>query len=134
MGPYLDFASYMALVDESLFDVKGKDDKPSWRKLPSGRKRVAYRKFVMGLVFLGVFVTQGGKYNFAVSLEDWFAQKSLFYRYVYLRHCSLLVLMPVQHRFHTILRCHRESQILCHLDPHRRRKYSHWKWILWVRY
>lgn len=84
VGPYLEFASYASLIDESLFSSKGKKEaKSSGRRIPSGRKRVAYRKMLIGLAFLGMYVTQIGTFNFAVSLQDWFLQKGLLYRYAF---------------------------------------------------
>lgn len=50
--------------------------------MPKGRKRVAYRKLVVGLAFLGLFVTQSGSFSYGEALKDWFLQKSLLYRYV----------------------------------------------------
>lgn len=77
VGPYLDYASYVSLIDESLF----KSAKPMRRAIPDGRKRVAYRKMLMGLVFLGLFVVLGPSYSFAIALTPWFAKQSLLYRY-----------------------------------------------------
>ncbi|KAL5508428.1 ALE1 [Sanghuangporus vaninii] len=91
VGPYLDFASYSSLVDETLFTTKKGKEKAitsGSRRVPSGRKRVAYRKMFVGLVFLGLFVTQGGKFNFAVSLQEWFVRKSLLYRLVFIQFCG----------------------------------------------
>jgi lysophospholipid acyltransferase len=48
--------------------------------MPIGRKRVAYRKMIEGLVFLGAFVTQYGSYNFSRALEPGFAAKPLLVR------------------------------------------------------
>jgi len=49
VGPYLDFAEYTALIDESLF--KGAEGKmKSGRAVPAGRKRVVYWKMVSSLV------------------------------------------------------------------------------------
>ena len=81
VGPYLDYAEYTALVDESLFAAANGRTKPG-RAIPSGRKRVAYRKLVIGLVFLGLFIVFGGSCNFAVALTPWFASKGLVYRCV----------------------------------------------------
>lgn len=74
-------------MNETLFSSKkGKEKEgangsmPSGRRVPKGRKRVAYKKFVIGLAFLGLYVTQGGTFNFGVSMENWFLQKSLLYR------------------------------------------------------
>lgn len=80
VGPYLDYASYTSLIDESLFKSV-ESTTPMRRAIPDGRKRVAYRKMVTGLVFLGLFVALGSSYNFAITLTPWFAEQTLFYRY-----------------------------------------------------
>jgi lysophospholipid acyltransferase len=51
------------------------------RKLPRGRKRVAYMRMFMGLLYLGLFVVFGAKHNFSAALESWFAQKNVLVRY-----------------------------------------------------
>lgn len=51
------------------------------RKLPPGRKRVAYFKMFMGLVYLGLFVVSGGKLSYATALTPWFAAQPLIMRY-----------------------------------------------------
>ncbi|KAH8113294.1 MBOAT-domain-containing protein [Phellopilus nigrolimitatus] len=90
VGPYLDFASYASLIDESLFSTKkGKEkETPGERRIPKGRKRVAYRKLLVGLAFLGLYVTQIGKFNYSVSLQEWFAKESLLYRIIYIQLCG----------------------------------------------
>lgn len=89
VGPYLEFAEYMNLIDGTLFKPLEKIDEEKrasatipGRLVPRGRKRVAYRKMVMGLVYLGLFVVLGGKYNFSIGVQDSFVQRSLLYRYV----------------------------------------------------
>ena len=77
VGPYLDLAEYRSLISESAFEP-GKDK--TARKLPSGRKRVAYTKMFLGLLFLGIFVVLGGQNNFSTALTPWFASQSLFKR------------------------------------------------------
>lgn len=49
-------------------------------RIPTGRKRVAYRKMLEGLVWLGLFVTFSGQFNFGVALQPWFLTKALWYR------------------------------------------------------
>ncbi|KAK0242261.1 endoplasmic reticulum protein [Armillaria nabsnona] len=78
VGPYLDFVDYMELITEKLYEGHVKEN--AKRNLPSGRKRVAYRKMVEGLVYLGIFVLLGAKYNFATILTPWFAEQSMWYR------------------------------------------------------
>ena len=80
VGPYLDYASYASLIDQSLFKSV-ESAKPARRAIPDGRKRVAYRKMLMGLVFLGLFVILGPSYNFAIALMPWFAEQTFLYRY-----------------------------------------------------
>ncbi|KAF8632427.1 hypothetical protein AX17_004868 [Amanita inopinata Kibby_2008] len=81
VGPYLDYPEYNDLIHETTFkNPEVRDKANSCRLLPNGRKRVAYRKMVMGLVYLGTFVALGGSNNFSVILTPWFASKSLLYR------------------------------------------------------
>ncbi|KAF8121318.1 MBOAT, membrane-bound O-acyltransferase family-domain-containing protein [Boletus edulis] len=79
IGPPLDYASYISLIDESLFK-SAELTKPMRRAIPDGRKRVAYRKMLMGLVFLGFFAALTPSYNFTTTLTPWFAKQSLLYR------------------------------------------------------
>ncbi|KAJ3485015.1 hypothetical protein NLI96_g5245 [Meripilus lineatus] len=86
VGPYLEYAEYMKLVDGSLFKLTDKADaqSKSWfsgrRMVPNGRKRVAYWKMLMGLIFLGLFVVFGGNSSFSASLGGEFLKKSLLTR------------------------------------------------------
>ncbi|KAF7331726.1 Lysophospholipid acyltransferase [Mycena kentingensis (nom. inval.)] len=89
VGPYLDFAGYMELVNETVFKkltVKGKGG----RNIPDGRKRVAYRKMALGLAYLGVFVVVGGHWNFALTLTPWFVKQSMMMRIVILQFCGMM--------------------------------------------
>lgn len=71
----------MSLVEGTAFkSVKAEDSRENGRLVPRGRKRVAYRKMVTGLVFLGLFVVFGGQYNYGNTIKDWFADYNLFYR------------------------------------------------------
>lgn len=81
VGPYLDFVDYLDLVHDKSFqgqDVKGKNG----RNLPPGRKRVAYRKMVKGLLWLGFFILFGPNYTFSAALRPEFLAKSFWMRSV----------------------------------------------------
>ena len=83
VGPYLDFPEYMELINETMFQhAHVKDTLKAGHRLPAGRKRAAYTKMVMGLIYLGAFVVLGGKYNYSISLTDEFAKMPLLKRYV----------------------------------------------------
>ncbi|KAI6004231.1 MBOAT, membrane-bound O-acyltransferase family-domain-containing protein [Pisolithus albus] len=83
VGPYIDYASYSSLIDGSLFKSANPEPKNAPRRaIPSGRKRVAYRKMVIGLLFLGAFVVLGPKYHFGIALTPWFLSQGLLKRRV----------------------------------------------------
>ncbi|KAF8164820.1 endoplasmic reticulum protein [Crassisporium funariophilum] len=81
VGPYLDYSEYMELINETAFQhahIKAKV-KPG-RRLPPGRKRAAYTKMLLGLIYLGAFVLYGGKYNYSVALDPAFELQPLWKR------------------------------------------------------
>ncbi|KAL4075636.1 MBOAT, membrane-bound O-acyltransferase family-domain-containing protein [Scleroderma yunnanense] len=83
VGPYIDYVSYMSLIDGSLFKTApGEAKSPSRRAIPDGRKRVAYRKMLAGLVYLGLFVVLTPKFRYEAFLTPWFSTLSLFQRIV----------------------------------------------------
>ncbi|KAG8218294.1 MBOAT, membrane-bound O-acyltransferase family-domain-containing protein [Butyriboletus roseoflavus] len=89
VGPYLDYASYTSLIDESLFKSV-QSTTPMRRAVPDGRKRVAYHKMLIGLVFLGLFVALGPSYNFAIALTPQFAEQNLFHRIIVFQFCGFI--------------------------------------------
>ena len=81
------YSDYSSLVDGLLYKGIAKEDESKrtavagpGKLVPRGRKRVAYRKLVTGLIFLGVFVAFGGTWHYGVALSDWFAQQGLLHR------------------------------------------------------
>ena len=82
VGPYLDFAEYMEVINETMFQhANVKATLKAGRNVPPGRKRAAYTKMVMGLFFLGMFVVFGPTYGYTISLKPDFVEKSLLHRY-----------------------------------------------------
>lgn len=82
VGPYSEYTSYLAVVNETSFiTAKGKEkENTSGRRVPSGRKRIAYSKMTTGLLFLGAYVFLIGRFNFTVVLDDWFVTRSFLFR------------------------------------------------------
>ena len=71
------------MINETMFQhAHVKATLQAGRRLPPGRKRAAYTKMVMGLIYLGTFVLLGGKYNYSISLTDEFARMPLLKRCV----------------------------------------------------
>ncbi|KAF8211544.1 MBOAT, membrane-bound O-acyltransferase family-domain-containing protein [Mycena galopus ATCC 62051] len=89
VGPYLDYVDYMDLVNETMFKtlaVKGKNG----RNVPSGRKRVAYRKMFFGLAYLGIFVVFSPTWNYGIALTPWFVQQGMLYRIAVYQLCGIM--------------------------------------------
>jgi lysophospholipid acyltransferase len=80
----------MDMVHETLF--RGQEEKGNKRRIPRGRKRVAYRKLLTGLAFLGLYVVFGGTYNFAATLTSEFEKMHWFHRFDFLSFLSTSLL------------------------------------------
>ncbi|KAF9224377.1 membrane bound O-acyl transferase [Gyrodon lividus] len=91
VGPYLDYASYTSLVDESLFkSAGGESAKLMWRAVPDGRKRVAYRKMLTGLIFLGLFIVLNPSFYYGIAITPRFQERSIIYRIAIFQFCGFI--------------------------------------------
>ncbi|KZT20666.1 MBOAT-domain-containing protein [Neolentinus lepideus HHB14362 ss-1] len=92
VGPYLDYNSYKSLVDGSVFKIAESHHQPKnehkGRRIPAGRKTMAYRKMLKGLVFLGLFTTCYGSFSYEVAMTPWFPKKNILYRIAYWQLCG----------------------------------------------
>jgi lysophospholipid acyltransferase len=65
IGPSLDYVTYDSLVLKTIYNITppGQDDSQAKlkRRIPHGRKRVAYLHLVIGLGFLGIYAVYGGR-------------------------------------------------------------------------
>ena len=74
IGPSFDYATYDSLICKTLYQTpppsSGSQNASSSaqavyaNRRPSGRRRVAYLKLVMGLLFLGYYSTYGGQADY----------------------------------------------------------------------
>ncbi|CAE6405140.1 unnamed protein product [Rhizoctonia solani] len=90
VGPAFEFVSYRSLIDETIFtpstsngsQVSEKNDSVSkaQRRVPAGRKRVAYLKFAQGLVFLLLFTLFNPQFNYAMSVDPKWAARPFWYK------------------------------------------------------
>ncbi|KAI9001313.1 MBOAT-domain-containing protein [Trametes punicea] len=96
VGPYLTFNEYRALVSGSLYKAAEKaeeaessaSDPMHQRLVPRGRKRVAFRKMITGLIFLGAYVVFHPEFNFQLTIGDEFEAKRLISRIIFLQFCG----------------------------------------------
>ncbi|CAE6497350.1 unnamed protein product [Rhizoctonia solani] len=96
VGPAFEFVSYRSLIDETIFtpsassssngsQVFEKNDDSTLktqRRVPAGRKRVAYLNFAQGLMFLLLFTLFNPQFNYAMSVDPTWAVKPFWYRLV----------------------------------------------------
>lgn len=88
VGPYLTYNEYQALVTGSLYkaaeqkeeDAVNQTNHLSKRLVPHGRKRVAFRKMFVGLIFLALFVLFYPEFNYSMVVEDEFEARRLISR------------------------------------------------------
>ncbi|KAH9077497.1 MBOAT, membrane-bound O-acyltransferase family-domain-containing protein [Lactarius deliciosus] len=85
VGPYLEYATYRSLIDGTLFDDAANKAGPRGRPLPDGRKRTAYRKMLLALGFLGIFMGVSPKISYQTAVTDWFLEQSLPYKILVLQ-------------------------------------------------
>lgn len=85
VGPSVEFTYYDQLVTGKLF-ASAPAVNGSGRRVPEGRKRVAYQKFLLGLFFLAVFAVAGGNMDYDRILEPQFRQRGFILRCVFTCH------------------------------------------------
>jgi len=80
-----EYSSYMSFIEESIYKTTKTHEhmgltKPGC-KVPKGRKRVACRKTVTGLVCVGLFVgSRSCGYDYSEAFKPWFMTRSILYR------------------------------------------------------
>ncbi|KAL7421613.1 Lysophospholipid acyltransferase [Cryptotrichosporon argae] len=74
-GPSFDYATYDALITHTIYDKpppgsQPTQKEPTKRRIPYGRKRVAYLHMVVGLVCLGAYAVFGQRADYSRILSD----------------------------------------------------------------
>lgn len=82
VGPYLEFATYLSLINGSSMDGTSGDSSEPRRPNLIGRKRTAYRKMLFALGYLGIYMGVSPQISFQTSVTDWFLEQSLPSRFV----------------------------------------------------
>lgn len=70
----------MSLINGTSFTPTGSE--PRKQSLPNGRKRTAYRKMLLALGFLGMYMGVAPKISLHTTVTDWFLQQNLLKRLV----------------------------------------------------
>jgi hypothetical protein len=77
IGPSLDYATYDSLVKGTIYTTPPpgtgtEQAKAAKRRIPYGRKRVAYLHLIIGLAFLGIYAVYGSRGSYTRILgDDW---------------------------------------------------------------
>ena len=77
IGPSLDYATYNSLITHTIYSTPppgtgAEQAKATKRRIPYGRKRVAYLHLAIGLSFLGFYAVYGGRGSYTRVLgDDW---------------------------------------------------------------
>ncbi|TFY80409.1 hypothetical protein EWM64_g3598 [Hericium alpestre] len=92
VGPFLEFNAYTDMINGTVFKSPSGSPKEGARRraIPAGRKRVAYRKGLYGLIYLGLWVVFSPSFYFGIAVTDWFAQQSIPFRILYIQFCGFM--------------------------------------------
>ena len=94
IGPSLDYVTYDSLVLKTIYNITppGQDDSQAKlkRRVPHGRKRVAYLHLVIGLAFLGVFAVYGGRAAYQRVLTPTWYTWSLLSRFGFVQLAGIV--------------------------------------------
>ncbi|ODO09822.1 hypothetical protein I350_02040 [Cryptococcus amylolentus CBS 6273] len=94
VGPSFDYATYDALVHHRLYNIappgtSAEQAAAVKTRIPYGRKRVAYLHLVIGLSFLGLYATYGGKFSYEQILGKEFLGYKLIQKLGFVQLCGL---------------------------------------------
>jgi hypothetical protein len=94
IGPSLDYVTYDSLVLKTIYDITppGQDDSQAKlkRRVPHGRKRVAYLHLVIGLAFLGIYAVYGGRAAYQRVLTPTWYTWSLLSRFGFVQLAGIV--------------------------------------------
>nr|ODN88185.1 lysophospholipid acyltransferase [Cryptococcus depauperatus CBS 7841] len=95
VGPSFDYVTYDALVHHRLYHnappgASIEQAKATKRRIPYGRKRVAYLHLVVGLCFLGIYATYGDKFDYSRVLSPSWNGWSWLERFGFVQMAGLL--------------------------------------------
>lgn len=82
-GPSYTYSSYEAFTSHALFLKEAKATPSSGISrplIPEGRRRKAAKRFITGIIYLGIYSVYGWQFGYARMLEDGFAKKSFWHR------------------------------------------------------
>jgi hypothetical protein len=94
IGPSLDYVTYDSLVLKTIYNITppGQDDSQAKlkRRVPHGRKRVAYLHLVIGLAFLGIYAVYGGRAAYQRVLTPTWYTWSLLSRFGFVQLAGIV--------------------------------------------
>ncbi|WWC70084.1 uncharacterized protein I206_104030 [Kwoniella pini CBS 10737] len=94
-GPSFDYATYDALVHHTIYRVpppgsSAEQAKAAKKRLPYGRKRVAYLHLAIGLIFLGIYASYSTQFAYERILTPVWYKWSPLYRLAFVQLAGFL--------------------------------------------
>ena len=91
----MDFVTYQSLIDRTIYSIAPPGSGPGQAKaaakrIPRGRKRVAYLHLLIGLFFLGVYALHGGSGDFSRIISAEFADWSWRWKFAFVQLAGLV--------------------------------------------
>ena len=95
IGPSLDYATYDSLIKHTIYQhpppgTGPEQAKATKRRIPYGRKRVAYLHLVIGLGFLGIYAVYGGRGSYSRILGDDWSKWGLLTRFGFVQFAGFV--------------------------------------------
>jgi lysophospholipid acyltransferase len=95
IGPAFDYSTYDSLIKHTIFTTpppgtNKEQVKATARRIPYGRKRVAYLHLVIGLVFLGVYAVYGGRGAYSRILTPSWKGWSMLERFGFVQFAGVI--------------------------------------------
>ena len=95
IGPSFDYTTYDSLVHHTIFQTPSPGTttaqaKATAKRIPHGRRRVAYLHLVIGLMFLGVYSVYGGRASYSRILTPVWYTWNRFERFGFIQFAGII--------------------------------------------
>jgi len=128
IGPSLDYATYNSLITHTIYSkpppgTGAEQAQATKRRIPYGRKRVAYLHLAIGLGFLGFYAVYGGRGSYTRILGDDWGKWSLLTRFGFVQFAAFVA----KSKYYAVWSMSEVGS--SHIELTLGRVHPHWSWI-----